>query len=43
MSNTDPPPRKEFSSTVNQWAIFDAYQEDALNKEKMAKAKVKSN
>ncbi|KAJ3142339.1 cytoplasmic dynein with WD40 domain [Geranomyces variabilis] len=37
-TNTEPPPQRTFSDTVNQWSIFDAYIEDQLQKEK-AKAK----
>jgi len=25
---TEPPPRATFSDNVNQWVIYDAYQED---------------
>jgi hypothetical protein len=32
---------RTFSHTVNQWSIFDAYVEDALQKEKQTKEKAK--
>lgn len=35
-TNTDPPPRRTFSDTVNQFAIYDAYIEDSQQKEKAA-------
>ena len=31
---TEPPPRAEFSGTVNQWRIFDAYEQDIARQEK---------
>ncbi|TPX72189.1 hypothetical protein SpCBS45565_g00420 [Spizellomyces sp. 'palustris'] len=37
-TNTEPPPQRTFSDTVNQWSIYDAYLEDLQQKEK-AKAK----
>ncbi|TPX55609.1 hypothetical protein PhCBS80983_g05182 [Powellomyces hirtus] len=37
-TNTEPPPQRTLSDTVNQWSIYDAYVEDQLQKEK-AKAK----
>ncbi|TPX44808.1 hypothetical protein SeMB42_g03483 [Synchytrium endobioticum] len=40
-TNTDPPPRRTFADTVNQFAIYDAYIEDAQQKEKAA-AKAKA-
>ncbi|KAJ3214547.1 cytoplasmic dynein with WD40 domain [Dinochytrium kinnereticum] len=42
-TNTEPPPQKVFSYTVNQWSIFDAYLEDFQLKEKMAKEKAKGS
>lgn len=39
-TNTDPPPLKTFSDTVTQWAIYDAYIEDAQIKER-TKEKIK--
>ncbi|KAJ3287592.1 cytoplasmic dynein with WD40 domain [Borealophlyctis nickersoniae] len=39
-TNTEPPPQKIFSDTVNQWSIFDAYMEDQQQKER-AKEKPK--
>jgi dynein intermediate chain 1 len=42
MTNTEPPPRRVFSEVVNQFSIFDAYNEDMLQKEKLAKEKSKS-
>jgi hypothetical protein len=40
-SNTEPPPTRIFSATVNQFSIFDAYMEDVQQKEKAAKEKTK--
>nr|XP_002129294.1 dynein intermediate chain 2, ciliary [Ciona intestinalis] len=37
---TEPPPRANFSSTANQWEIYDAYYED-LQKQEKAKDKTK--
>ncbi|KAI9017369.1 WD40-repeat-containing domain protein [Gaertneriomyces semiglobifer] len=37
-TNTEPPPQRTFSGTVNQWTIYDAYMEDMQQKER-AKAK----
>jgi len=34
-TNTDPPPFKTFSENVTQWAIYDAYIEDAQAKERV--------
>lgn len=31
---TEPPPRADFTATVNQWGIFDAYQQDQEKKER---------
>lgn len=31
---TEPPPRADFSGTVNQWRIFDAYEQDIARQEK---------
>jgi dynein intermediate chain 1 len=42
MTNTEPPPRRVFSDVVNQFSIYDAYTEDLLQKEKLAKDKIKS-
>ncbi|KAI8853975.1 WD40-repeat-containing domain protein [Chytridium lagenaria] len=42
-TNTEPPPQKVFSYTVNQWSIFDAYLEDFQLKEKLAKDKAKGS
>lgn len=42
MTNTEPPPRKVFTDTVNQFSIFDAYNEDLIQKEKLAKEKAKT-
>jgi hypothetical protein len=39
-TNTDPPPHKTFSDTVNQWSVFDAYMEDIQMKEKSKEKKV---
>lgn len=39
-SQTEPPPRANFSSTANQWEIYDAYTED-LEKQAEEKAKEK--
>ncbi|KAI9105693.1 WD40-repeat-containing domain protein [Phlyctochytrium arcticum] len=33
-TNTEPPPQRTFSDTVNQWSIYDAYLEDQMQKEK---------
>ncbi|ORY43819.1 WD40 repeat-like protein [Rhizoclosmatium globosum] len=33
-TNTEPPPARVFSDTVNQWSIYDAYMEDLQAKEK---------
>ncbi|KAI8622491.1 WD40-repeat-containing domain protein [Chytriomyces sp. MP71] len=41
-TNTEPPPARVFSYTVNQWSIFDAYMEDLQAKEKSAKEKSKA-
>ncbi|KAI9345238.1 WD40-repeat-containing domain protein [Obelidium mucronatum] len=41
-TNTDPPPARVFSYTVNQWSIFDAYMEDLQAKEKATKEKAKA-
>ncbi|KAJ3334350.1 cytoplasmic dynein with WD40 domain [Blyttiomyces sp. JEL0837] len=41
-TNTEPPPHRTFSYTVNQWSIFDAYMEDLQQKEKAAKDKSKA-
>ncbi|KAI8835650.1 WD40-repeat-containing domain protein [Chytriomyces cf. hyalinus JEL632] len=41
-TNTEPPPARVFSATVNQWSIFDAYMEDLQAKEKSAKEKAKA-
>ncbi|KAI8913371.1 WD40-repeat-containing domain protein, partial [Gorgonomyces haynaldii] len=41
-TNTDPPPQRTCSFTVNQWSIYDAYMEDLLQKEKAAKEKSKA-
>ena len=41
-TNTDPPPQRTFSFTVNQWSIYDAYVEDLQQKEKAAKEKTKA-
>ena len=41
-SNTEPPPQRTYSYTVNQWSIFDSYNEDILQKEKAAKEKAKA-
>ncbi|KAI8806509.1 WD40-repeat-containing domain protein [Cladochytrium replicatum] len=41
-TNTEPPPARTFSETVNQWSIYDAYVEDLLHKEKAAKEKSKA-
>lgn len=40
-TNTEPPPQRSFSDTVNQWSIYDMYVEDALQKEKISKEKSK--
>lgn len=40
-TNTEPPPQRPFSHTVNQWSIYDDYLEDAHLKEKAAKEKAK--
>ncbi len=40
-TNTEPPPLRNFSEVVTQWKIFDAYQEDLANKEKLTKEKAK--
>lgn len=41
---TEPPPRADFSGTVNQWRIFDAYEQDISRQEKeKEKANKKSN
>jgi dynein intermediate chain 1 len=40
-TNTEPPPQRTFSENLNQWVIFDAYTEDALQKEKGSKEKEK--
>ncbi|KAL5004410.1 hypothetical protein ScPMuIL_017866 [Solemya velum] len=37
---TEPPPRATFSANVNQWEIFDAYQEDFERQEKNKEKKV---
>ncbi|KAJ3136190.1 cytoplasmic dynein with WD40 domain [Physocladia obscura] len=42
-TNTEPPPSRVFTDTVNQWSIYDAYMEDVLAKEKNAKEKSKSD
>ncbi|KAI8893857.1 WD40-repeat-containing domain protein [Globomyces pollinis-pini] len=42
-TNTEPPPQRAFSDTVNQWSIFDAYMEDIQMKEKSAKEKAKAS
>ncbi|KAJ3105764.1 cytoplasmic dynein with WD40 domain [Phlyctochytrium planicorne] len=42
-TNTEPPPQKVFSYTVNQWSIYDAYLEDFQLKEKLAKEKAKGS
>lgn len=34
-TSTEPPPRANFSATVNQWEIYDAYVEDLQRQEKM--------
>ncbi|KAJ1514622.1 cytoplasmic dynein with WD40 domain [Coelomomyces lativittatus] len=41
-SNTEPPPHKTFSEAVNQWAIYDAYVDDAQAKEKAVREKNKN-
>ncbi|KAJ3054495.1 cytoplasmic dynein with WD40 domain [Rhizophlyctis rosea] len=41
-TNTEPPPQRILSDTVNQWAIFDAYMEDQQQKEKAVKEKAKA-
>ncbi|RKO91225.1 hypothetical protein BDK51DRAFT_26257, partial [Blyttiomyces helicus] len=41
-TNTEPPPARTFSYTVNQWSIYDAYIEDLQQKEKVAKEKAKA-
>lgn len=41
-TNTEPPPARVFSDTVNQWSIFDAYMEDLQAKEKSIKEKAKA-
>ncbi|KAJ3064774.1 cytoplasmic dynein with WD40 domain, partial [Podochytrium sp. JEL0797] len=41
-TNTEPPPARIFSYTVNQWSIFDAYMEDLQAKEKATKDKAKA-
>ncbi|KAJ3302341.1 cytoplasmic dynein with WD40 domain [Kappamyces sp. JEL0829] len=40
-TNTEPPPQRPFSYTVNQWTIYDDYMEDLQIKEKAAKEKAK--
>ncbi|KAH6586463.1 hypothetical protein BASA50_000418 [Batrachochytrium salamandrivorans] len=42
-TNTESPPQRTFSHTVNQWSIFDAYAEDMQQKEKAAKEKLKAS
>ncbi|XP_037535130.1 dynein, axonemal, intermediate chain 1, paralog 2 [Nematolebias whitei] len=34
MCQTEPPPRKNFSATVNQWTIYDAYVQELQKQEK---------
>ncbi|KAI9190755.1 WD40-repeat-containing domain protein [Polychytrium aggregatum] len=40
-TNTEPPPARTFSDTVNQWSIYDAYMDDLQQKEKALKDKSK--
>ncbi|KAJ3325316.1 cytoplasmic dynein with WD40 domain [Boothiomyces sp. JEL0866] len=40
-TNTEPPPQRPFSATVNQWSIYDDYMEDLMLKERAAKEKAK--
>ncbi|KAJ3078665.1 cytoplasmic dynein with WD40 domain [Rhizoclosmatium sp. JEL0117] len=42
-TNTEPPPARVFSDTVNQWSIYDAYMEDLQAKEKSVKEKAKAS
>lgn len=41
-TNTEPPPRRTFTDTVNQWTIYDAYVEDIQQKEKSTKDRSKN-